>query len=54
MSEDKEKEYKRRLEEVDNELLWYENNIKKQRISYNYKFDNCGYSNFDPEKEAID
>ncbi|WP_172231721.1 hypothetical protein [Campylobacter canadensis] len=52
--EDKEKEYKRRLEEVDNELLWYENNIKKQRISYNYKFDNCGYSNFDPEKEAID
>ncbi|MBZ7976453.1 hypothetical protein [Campylobacter sp. RM12637] len=52
--EDKEKEYKRRLEDVNYELLSYENDIKKQRISYNYKFDNCGYSNFDPEKEEIE
>ncbi|WP_267523114.1 hypothetical protein [Campylobacter sp. MG1] len=51
---DKEKEYKRRLEKVDYWLLSYENDIKEQRISYNYKFDNCGYSNFDPEKEEIE
>ncbi|MBZ7986219.1 hypothetical protein AVANS14531_07700 [Campylobacter sp. Cr9] len=51
---DKEKEYKRRLEDVDYWLLSYENDIKEQRISYNYKFDNCGYSNFDPEKEEIE
>ncbi|ULO02000.1 hypothetical protein AVANS_1384 [Campylobacter sp. RM5004] len=51
--EDKEKEYKRRLEKVDYWLLSYENDMKEQRISYNYKFDNCGYSNFDPEKEEI-
>ncbi|MBZ8003872.1 hypothetical protein [Campylobacter canadensis] len=51
--EDKEKEYKRRLEEFDYRLLLYEADIK-EKSSYRRKFDNCGYSNFDPEKEAIE
>ncbi|MBT0884878.1 hypothetical protein [Campylobacter sp. 2018MI10] len=49
--EDKEKEYKYRLRVFNHELLSYEADIKKKR-SYIRKFDNCGYSNFNPEKEA--
>ncbi|MBZ7997460.1 hypothetical protein AVCANL279_09085, partial [Campylobacter canadensis] len=51
--EDKEKEYKYRLRVFNHQLLSYEADIKEKR-SYIRKFDNCGYSNFDPEKEAIE
>ena len=51
--EDKEKEYKRRLEDINYKIFAYEDDIKK-RLSYRRKFDNCGYSNFNPEKEAIE
>ncbi|MBZ7988236.1 hypothetical protein, partial [Campylobacter canadensis] len=48
---DKEKEYKRRLEDINYEIFAYEDDIKK-KLSYRRKFDNCGYSNLNPEKEA--
>ncbi|MBZ7978268.1 hypothetical protein AVBRAN12654_05685 [Campylobacter sp. RM12654] len=51
--EDKEKEYKYRLRVFNHQLLSYEADIKEKR-SYIRKFDNCGYSNFNPEKEAIE
>ncbi|MBZ7985036.1 hypothetical protein AVANS14531_01620 [Campylobacter sp. Cr9] len=49
--EDKEKEYKYRLRVFNHEFLSYEADIKKKR-SYRRKFDNCGYSNLNPEKQA--